>query len=219
MNELIWRMYNTKKHALFMYGIKNGLIKIYDEEFLSDLRDIYYGFLPISVLLLENDFCDGNCYEIAPLVTLGMKDNNYKIVNATVNSLKLNPKLINEYKMGFRDELYSEHCYAVMTDNSGVSWVFDTSLGLIFEEELYKRIENPIERVVNDKEKTIKYLSDTLTNNIDSDKYLLPTMLPMLENDLKPIQPFYLDLLKNEIDIFKKNIKYDDIYQKTLHFM
>ena len=51
-------------------------------------------------------------------------------------------------------------------------------------------------------------------SNIERDKYALPFILPIIEKHLVPTQPFYLELLKQEIAILKQEVGYNDIYQK-----
>lgn len=77
-------------------------------------------------------------------------------------------------------------------------------------------MEKPKIKIVNDKETTLKFLSYDflLDSDIQRDKYVLPLILPQLEKNLIPTQPFYLEALKQEIEILKQEVNYDSICQE-----
>ena len=128
MNKLIWSIYKKKQKLLMLYGAANGLIKFYDKELMDKLRHIYYGGLPASILLLHEGLCNGKCYDRAPLLTLALDEYDYKVVYANIDSIKLNPIYS---KLKIDNPSYAEHCFVEVTDNQGITWVFDTSSGLM----------------------------------------------------------------------------------------
>lgn len=218
IEKMKWKLHRKRYDELLQYGIKNGLIGAYKHELIESLRHVYYGGLPVSILLLHGKLSNGHCYDRGPLVTMGFGDDDFQVVDADINSLRLNPQYIDEYKSGKGSKYYANHCFAERTLKDGSTWVYDTSVGLIFEKSLYYKMENPKITKVNDKETTLKYLYyDFQQNlNIEEEKYALPLILPNIENCLVPTQPFYLKQLIQEIEILKKELNYDDIC-KEIH--
>lgn len=208
-----WQLHLERHHLLFRYGIKNGLIREYDEELLSKLRHVYYGGIPVSILLLHERLSNGYCYDRGTMVTLGFGDDDFEVVDASIDSIRLNPKIIDEYKNQDIDDDYGDHCFAIRKKSDGTEWVYDTSLGLVIEKNLYFKMEKPKVRVVNNKEKTTEFLNKFYFDDcdIERDRYAVPLILPMIESNLISTQPFYLDKLKREIDIFKREINYDKV--------
>lgn len=134
---LKWNLYKKKYDILFDYGVRHGLIRPYDAQLIENLRHIYYGGLPASILLLHGNLSNGHCYDRGTLITLGFGDDDFHVVDADIDSLKLNPKCIDEYRYNNLSEHYANHCFAERTTADGITWVYDTSLGLVFEKGLY----------------------------------------------------------------------------------
>ena len=216
LEEINWKLHKVKYDVLFDYGVKHGLITAYDKKTIENLRHIYYGGLSASILLLHEKLSNGFCYDRGTLVTLGFGDDDFQVVDAEINSLKLKPENIDLYKSGICSENYATHCFAERTLKDGTTWIYDTSRGFIFEKSLYYKMENPKIKIVNDKETTLKFLSYDflLDSDIQRDKYVLPLILPQLEKNLIPTQPFYLEALKQEIEILKQEVNYDSICQE-----
>ena len=148
-----WNIHQKKEKFLMIKAAYKGYIKLYDEELLNRLRNIYYGGLPASILLLHRGICNGKCYDRATLLAYAL-NNDYDVVYANINNIKLNPLYVDDYK---KDSTTAEHCYVIEKDNNGLDWVYDTSSGFIIEKNLYYKIEKPKERMRNSKEKTIDF--------------------------------------------------------------
>ena len=213
IEELKYKLYKKRHDLLFLYGAKKGLIRMYDDELLDNLRHVYYGGIPVTILLLHRSLCDGHCYDRGPLVTLGFGDDDFQVVDAEINNIKLNPKYIDQFKAGKLGVGFGEHCFAERTFKDGTTWVYDTSIGLVIEKNLYYKIENPKVRIVNNKNRTLEYLYKDFQkdSNIENDKYVLPLILPNLEANLEPVQDFYMDQLMEEFRILKEELDYDGI--------
>ncbi len=211
LKEMKWKLHKKRYDELFNYGVKHGLIGAYDKKLIENLSHIYYGELPASILLLNGKLSNGHCYDRGTLVILGFGDDDFQVVDADIDSLRLNPQYIDEYRSGNRSEHFANHCFAERTLKDGTKLVYGTSVGLVFEKSLYYKLENPKITKINDKETTLKFLYYDFQqdSDIERDKYALPLILPNIENCLVPTQPFYLEQLKQEID-------YDDIY-KEIH--
>ncbi len=216
LEERKWQQHKKKHKELFNYGIKNGLIGAYDKKLIENLRHIYYGGLSISILLLHRNYSNGYCYDVAPLVTLGFGDDDFQVVDADIDTLRLNPKYIEEYRAGKESKHFANHRFAERILKDGTTLIYDTSYGLVFEKNLYYKLENPMITKVEDKKTTLETLYYRLEqdSDIQRDKYALPLLLPNIENDLVPIQPFYLEQLKQEIATLKQEVNYDDICKK-----
>ena len=203
-----WSLHKIKEKKIMLKGARKGYLGIYDEELLTKLRNIYYGGLPASILLLHSGMCNGKCYDRATLLAYAL-DYDYEIVYANINTIKLNPLYVDYCK---ENPLNAEHVFVEVTDENNMKWVYDTSIGLIIEKDLYYKIEKPVVRHRNSKEKNIKFMEEQLANSdIENDKYMSALMIPMLEYSLEPINIMYEEQLKKEIEIFKQRINYDNL--------
>lgn len=211
-----WNLFKLKREIMFSYGIKHNKIFAYGHDFIERLRSVYFGPIPLSMLMLLENYTNGLCYYRAPLIAYGFLDDDFECVDAIVDSIRLDPKVIDEYRKGTYDELYGDHCYVIRRLNDGSEWVYDVSLGLVFEKDYYYLYEKPQVRKVNDKNATIDFISRECRGdeNLDNDKYILPFILSSIENNLKPTQDFYLDSLLEEIRLLKEKVKYDELIKE-----
>lgn len=206
---MTWEEHCKKYNGLLLEGAKNNLVKIYDDEFLSALREHYYGGISLSLLVLFRDTVNGFCYDRAPLLTFGFDDDDYNIVYADVDTIKLNPTNIELVKAGILNEdEYADHCYVERYDGSN-TWVYDPSMGLIYEKSLFEKLENPKERLRRTKKETKEFLKYYVYDDLsDGDVILSSHTLSLLEAYSLPVQVFYEDDLDKEIKIMKK--KYEE---------
>lgn len=213
IDEIKWKLHLKKRNLLMMYGAKRGLVRMYDDETLKRLRHIYYGGVPATILLLHGGLCNGHCYDRGTLIALGFGDDDFNIVDEDVDSIKLNPEYIEEYRNGKLGDNYANHCVAERYDSNGIVWVYDTSIGLVFEKGLYKLIENPKVTKINDKRSTLDFLEEDFLRDMDieRDRYVLHIILPLIEANISPTQDFYRDKLLEEIEILKREVDYDGV--------
>lgn len=221
IDDLKWLLHKIRYEVLFDYGVKHGMIHAYEKDLIENLRHIYYGGIPASILLLHGKLSNGHCYDRGTLITLGFGKDDFQVVDADIDSLKLNPQLISKYREGILSEYYPNHCFAERIKEDGTTWVYDTSLGLVFEKNLYYKLQNPKITKINDRDTTLKFLYYDFQkdSNIQKDKYSLPIILPNIEANMNPTQPFYLEQLKEEIAILKKEIDYDSIVKEVCEDM
>ena len=205
---MTWEEHCKKYDRLLIEGAKNNLVKIYDEEFLSALREYYYGGMSLSLLVLFRDTVNGFCYDRAPLLTFGFGNDDYNVVYADVDTIKLNPTNVEMVKAGIlREKDYAGHCYVERYDGNN-TWVYDSSMGLIFEKSLFEKLENPKEKFRHTKKETEEFLKYYVYNGLRDGDVLSSYTLSMLETYSLPVQEFYQEDLDNEIKIMKK--KYDE---------
>lgn len=133
--------------------MEKGLINIYDDKLIEKLRNIYYGGLPASIILLSDAMTNGYCYDRAFLLAQAFldTDDDIKLIYAMVDSLRLNPQYICD------NPLYADHCIVLRTTKEE-SLIYDTSTGFVYDKEIYWLIENPKIRKINDKESIRKFL-------------------------------------------------------------
>lgn len=213
-----WKYYKLKRQMLFDYGIQNGLIYPYDSKFIESLRDIYFGGVPASILLLSRGYTSGRCYDCALLACFGMGDDDFRMVDANIDGLALNPVYIDEYnkileKCGEVIGNYKNHCFVERTKQDGTVWVYDTTLGIVCDKDLYYQIENPVITKINDKQSVLDYFEyqDIKNADIEKDKEILPIVLPNIEAMVVTDNGVYKNILKYELELFKKKIGYDSI--------
>lgn len=202
-----WELYKKKRLELFDYGIKNGLIHSYETEVIENLREIYCDNIPASIVLLCRELCNGFCFDRALLVTLGFMDDEFKVIEADVNCIGLNPYYIDKNRQ-IQISNFSMHSFAERTKEDGTEWVYDTSVGLVFEKKLYYELENPKIKKITGKKRTLELCKDQVTEKIDL-KYSHSLVVPILEGMVKNNPHFYNEVLKKEIELFKNKLDYE----------
>lgn len=215
LDKLRWEIFNKKYDILFSYGLATGRIHPYEDELIENLRHVYYGGLPASVVLLCRKMCNGKCYDRALLITLGFGDDDFQLVDADIDGISLRPRYVDEAKRR-HDPHIGNHCFAERTKKDGTVWVYDTTAGLVFEKKLYYMMENPKITKVNSKQATLDYCEhqDIKNTNIDNDKYALPMILPIYEKIAERENGIYAEALRHEIELFKQTINYEGICQE-----
>lgn len=65
IQKMKWDLHSCKQKVLLIWGLKNGLITPYDDQLIEKLREVYYGGIPASVILLSDGMTNGHCYDRA----------------------------------------------------------------------------------------------------------------------------------------------------------
>lgn len=218
LRQMRWNLYEYKSKRLLLLGLKNNRIRCYDDELIMKLRNIYYGGLPASIILLTNGLSNGYCYDRALLMSQAFldSDDDVKLVYADVDSLKLNPKYIqNKYPN------YADHCFVERITKEGKHLIYDTASGFVYDKKMYWLIEHPKIRHINDKESIIKFVNDDMYYNsedMERDKYISPLILPNIEKCYGSPYEMYsisgIELLQREVEHYKKEINYDSICEE-----
>lgn len=217
--EEIWKLHNEKLYELTICGLENGQISIYDDELIKKLRTITSGGIPASIILLSNGMCNGHCYDRALLMSIAFLDteDDIKLICADIDSLRLNPLYIND-----ENPLYAEHCFLERTTKNGEKLIYDTSSGLVYDKELYWKIEKPKvnrEYTKDDIEKRKKVEDEYFPEDMERDKYASTIILPIIETRYShPIEMYSKlnrGLLQREVEVFKKQINYDELQKEV----
>lgn len=217
IQNLKWDLHQKKHKMLLIYGLRHGLIFPYDDELIGKLRNVYYGGIPASIILLSNGMSNGHSYDRALLMSRAFLDeeDDVKLLYGDIDSLKLNPKFICD------DSRYADHCFVERITKDGRHLIYDTSCGFIFDKKIYWLMERPKLRHINNKESIRKFIEndeDRYNEDIERDKYASPLILPMIENTFGIPTEFYslkgIELLQREIEHYKKQIKYDDVVKE-----
>lgn len=168
-DDFAWNQHVVRKNNILLYGMRNGLIKRYDEELISKLRKIYYDGVPASIILLTMHLSNGYCYDRSLLLARAFldSDDDISLIYANVDSIRLNPKNGNAS---------AEHCVVERITPDGECLIYDTSQGLVFDEKLYWNIENPQVTGIVEKNAIIEYLLENDDNQFDNfnSKLIIP---------------------------------------------
>ena len=217
--EEIFKLHNEKNYDLLLWGLKNGKIRPYDNELIEKLRNIYYGGIPASIILLSNSMCNGQCYERALLMARAFLDteDDIQLLNASVDSIRLNPQYIDE-----KDPLYADHCFLERITKDGKHLIYDTTSGFIYDKDLYWKMENPQVRKINKKSTIIEMTEiedSSFPEDLERDKYSSTLILPIIEINYDEPTEMYsklgIELLQREVEHYKKLINYDDIVKEV----
>ena len=143
--DLRWKLYDFYCERLLVWGIGKGYIQPYSEELIEKLRDVYYGGVPASILLLCRFLTAGECYDRALLMSRAFLDDDgdVQLVYASVADLKLNPAYLGDNP---------DHCFVERTTESGKRFIYDTSTGLCYTKWIYWLMNFPKVRHINGKD-------------------------------------------------------------------
>lgn len=198
--------------------MKNGLIVPYNDELIKKLRNVYSGGIPASIILLSNAMTNGRCYDSALLMSRAFleEDDDIKLVYATIDSLKLNPRFISD------NPLYADHCILERITKDGRHLIYDTSSGFVYDKKLYWKMENPKVRKTNSKESIINFLKKEefyYPEDPQRDKYASTLILPMIEMTYGRQNEMYskkgIELLQREIEYYKMKIDYAEVVEEV----
>ena len=222
IQKLKWDLHQKRYKMLLIYGLQHGLIFPYDDELIGKLRNVYYGGIPASIILLSNGMSDGHCYDRALLMSRAFLDeeDDVKLLYGNIDSIKLNPRFISD------SPHYADHCFVERIAKDGRHLIYDTSCGFVFDKRMYWLMEKPKLRHTNSKESIRKFIDedeDRFPEDIERDKYASSLILPMIETTFgRPTEMYSLsgiELLQREINHFKEQIKYDDVVREIDEYM
>ncbi len=209
-----WNLYKFKANQLLVWGLKNQCVTLYDDALIKKLRDIYYGEIPASILLLSNAMSNGHCYDMALLMARAFleDDGDVNLIYASVDNIRLNPKFSNSC-----DPSYSDHCIVERVTKDGKHLIYDTSSGFVYDKELYWKMEHPIVRQVRNKDSIVEYVKSTEECHSEKAKeyksILSLLILTSIENSYHSelyARPGIM-LLQREVEYFKKKIMCEEI--------
>lgn len=214
-NKVAAKIYKLKHKFLFDIGAKHHMIGTYSEALLEKLRNVYYGGIPASIILLSPRFCSGYCYDRALLITAALEDRDYVYVHADIDGIRYSDnvmKKISRIKQAGYDlnPHYANHAFIEITEGS-ITWVIDPIIGLVMEKHLYYLIERPKITKVCSKEETMAFIEyqDIKNADLDRDKYSSHLLLPFFEEHAD--EAILKKLLLREIELYKQRIDYDGI--------
>ncbi|MDE5586979.1 MAG: hypothetical protein K2I72_01250 [Bacilli bacterium] len=214
-----WNQYASRQRELFSYGYDQGLIYPYekDTDFMERLRHVYWGGMSLSVIVLCERMTNGFCYDRSFLSTYGFGNDDFKRVYAITDGIRLRPDYIDEWQEYSEEEKeqrrYGEHCYMERIKEDGTVWVYEPAFGLVYREDIYEEIEHPKGRKTMSREEVLssyQYL-DILSEDIEVSKYASIHLVPVYEACLAVGQQFHMDALREELELYKKKINYDEV--------
>lgn len=219
LEEEKWQLFQEKYYELFKKGVENKKIRPYSEEEIEKLREVYYGGIPASIILLSPNLCNGYCYDRALLLSHIFKEDQFQLVDANINSIRLNPEMIDDStnkSTGKVKRNFSNHCFVLKKEKDGSVWVYDTTAMLVIEKDLYYQMEEVEITKINSKQATEEYFEylEVEKADIERDKYASVLILPNIEKTISTKNP-YREMLKREIEIFKEKIGYDALCKEV----
>ena len=181
------------------YGFQIKKIQPYDEELIQKLRTVYEGGLPASILLLRHGMLNGHCYDRDLLIAEALQDRNIQFVYATIDGIRLNPKVEQDNPM------YAAYCFLEQTTKDGRHIIYDTSMGLIIDKSLYWLLEHPKVRKINSKAELAKFKKKKKQKPSENDdEYIATFVLPILEMYYENQDEWYakpgIELLQREVE-------------------
>jgi len=148
-----WYLHNANFKSYMSSGKAIGLIKPFDnKEIFKNIRNVFCNNIPASALILVKDFAQEYRFSSAKLLAYAFQDKNSEVVTATIDAYRLNPKCRLKYLNGELDENYANHYYVRRLEKDGKYWIYDPTLGVKIEENLYNSMQNPI--VIKTSQKT-----------------------------------------------------------------
>lgn len=209
------QLYQIRRDILLSYGEKNGLIKSYDRDLIEKARHIRFGLIPLSLLLLDKTLTKGYCYSRASLLTLCFKDDNFRVVTASIDDLKFNPVYAEMYRKGDAPIEIFNHCFVERTMEDGSVWVYDTSLGAVYEKSLYYMIERPLIVEEKNKEQTLEYLKAAFKSNRKKQNYdTIKRVVNLLDSNLSPLRNSYRFILEEDLLSLKKRFNFPEFNKR-----
>ncbi len=193
------------QHDMIFKGLREGNVFLYPPAFIDYLRPYTYGGVPLTLIMLVNEVCNGRCYDRAKMVSLAFDDAT--LVYGDIESLRCQSKTGNP-----------EHAF-IETREFGRdrTWVVDTSMGLIFDKDFYYDLEKVKVNKVYSKEQIMQMgeVYSVLSDDFESQKYVLTFWLPIIESVLESSNRLgtavYKDFTKHEIEKLKSAVGYAEM--------
>lgn len=215
--EDIARKFNEEYLDATITGLKNGSIRLYNNDEITNLRNTI-NVIPASITLLCFELCKGKCNEMAFLLSRSFldSDDDIRLCNADINALRFNPQYIKDHD---KDSLAYDHCFVIRTTKDGKKYVYDTSVGFVYDYDLYMKIEEPTYRKIVGKgyiRDRLEYLKRTNPERFEINDVFGVIVVNKLKEQYKKPHEFYSKKnnngkLEREIDLFKEQIDYDRI--------
>ncbi len=192
-------------HKKLIKGAKHRKVFTYIPALIDRLRPYQIGGLPVSILLLITELCNGFCYDRSLLMSFAFND--AKIVHGNIESLRITG-----------GEEFAEHSFVETKEFGGnKTWVVDTSIGLIYDKDFYYDLEKVTVNTEISKEEIMdSYAAKSIiAGDFEQDKYALPLYLPFIEAAVANSKWLgtlsYRDMIISELEKFKTAIDYDAI--------
>lgn len=215
------RLYYMRQQILLYLAAKCNLFDVYSDALIEKFRNVYYGGMSASILLLHPETTKHKCWDSCVLVALALEDMDYQVVCAHIEGIKYNPRVMQEVATCKEEGKlvnpnYDVH-YFVEVDFKNKTWVIDTTLGKLFEKHIYYAIERPkIVRVFTKEQMKEDWdYQDIVNGSLEKDKYMSVFTLPVLEAKHKETETWYSEKLEREIELYKKTIDYETLKEEA----
>lgn len=196
---------DEEKLKIFKEGISQGKITPFDVGTLSRLRRIYYSCYSALIYIygIETSFRTiGNKVE---LMTLAFENDDYTIIHANTDSTREIPFFT------YQQEHLDSNSY-LEVKRGRKTLIYDLFSMLVFEKEIYERLEHPDVIRISTKEK-VQFLP---THNDDKESFSKPhdlwlacRFIPFIEQNLENSP--YKEILSKELLRYKDEIDFEKV--------
>lgn len=219
-----WNEWLDKRKQLIKKGLDTGHISIYSDDLIIRLRRLYNGGIPASIILLSDYLSNCNCLDNASLLARAFFDDkdtkDINLVKAKVNSIRLNPVYKAMYEGTIDEDEYDVHYVLERITNDGKNLIYDTSAGYVYDYETWEALEQPeilgvIPRpnIISIHNALVKESPEDYRPNTIAAVIVLPEVETRYDDTTRDER--YIDLLKREVEAFKKAISYDKYCEKN----
>ena len=172
---------DREKLQIYKDSIKNGRITNFDQDIISKLRRMYYGFYSGLIYIYKDPTTFHNISNKLEIMTHALADKNYKIVHGDTDSTRDIPFFM------YGVEHLDFNSWIEVEEGNKV-WVYDLFSLLKIEKNIYEQLEHP----------TIKkeIPKETITSHPAYDPYAF-----------KNFHDGFIEMLLKEIPIMEKNME------------
>lgn len=200
---------DKEKLKIFKEGLKQGKIAPFDQVTLSRLRRLYYSCFSALIYLYGDETNSKTIGSKVELLTFAFENDEYIIVHAKTDSTR---------EITFLKQNDLNHNSYLEVKRGNKIYVYDTFSMLMFDKDIYEKLEHPETLSISTKEKIQSFpnrSTDRNCYNSPHDIWLAVIMLPQIENALKT-NP-YQEILSKEILRYKEEINYSkEVYDWSL---
>lgn len=206
LGNIISGLKTRRNNALDSGVLKQQRCAPFPEELFYKLKDLNLNGMPMGFTLMASELCNGKCYERSTELSFAFDDCTQYY--ADIHSLKKNS--ITKSAEAKQNLFSDEHAFL---ENNGM--VYDTSNGLVFDKDLYWRIEKPNVHLTYTKSQCTERLRllGIFSQQPEDYKLLLLLAVQCYKKILK--DPQYLStkvnqkFLQSEFTKFLKEVDYD----------
>lgn len=216
-DELYHRCRPVQKRELRLFHMQyDGRCWRYGSKLIEALREVYWGGMPGSVLLLSRQTSgrygiDMPLLMVRGLLMMGVHFRSISLVRASTTSTRI----LRRYWPEVAEQVGRWNYLVERQMPNGEVLVYDTSLGLAFNSRVYRWLERPRHKTVIRGEKLVHFILDLQPQKGDCDPAQAVNYREMAEGVLAEIAAGYkeldewytsLGLLQREVQLYRERV-------------